>query len=61
MRSNSSIYWVDLDFINNYKECKLTRSFMGVSANLASTFLELLLMVSKPTKYPIVVWPHRQL
>ena len=34
----SDIYWVKLDFINNYKEPQLRLVLLRYSANVASTF-----------------------
>ena len=38
MSSTLSIYWVDLSFINNYKEAQLWLVLLRYNANMASTF-----------------------
>ena len=39
MSSTSSIYWVDLGFINNYKESQLWLVFLRYSAYVASSYV----------------------
>ena len=48
---SSSIYWVDLSFINNCKESQLWLVLLRYSADVASAFpTGLLHMVSKPAQ-----------
>ena len=38
MSPTSGIYWIDLDFINNYKESQLWLVFLRYNADITSVF-----------------------